>query len=365
MERSLAEADLVLVTGGLGPTSDDLTRDYAASLLGLEMVEDAETMERIRRRLAARGRQCGEGQRRQAMVPAGARVLPNERGTAPGLAFSGPGPLAGKRARLLCLLPGPPSELHPMFVDQVLPLVREIFVGEVLTQKAKEYHFAGIGEGELAAMVDALNLGTEGIDVGYCAHSMGTIELRLTGSERDLERAEAAIAPLLGEDFYSRETDSLERVVVGLLGERGETVAVAESCTGGAVCSRLTDIPGSSAVFGHGFITYANSAKIRMLEVAPGDLDAHGAVSEVVALAMAEGARAAGGATYGLALTGIAGPGGGTADKPVGTVWIAVSGGLGGPLARRHVFNTDRGSFKRFAATHALDLLRRRILSYI
>lgn len=361
MARSLAEADVVLVTGGLGPTNDDLTREYACACLGVGMALDPVTYGRIEARLAARGRVCGENQRRQAMVPQGAIALANDHGTAPGLAFAGRLALPGQKARLLCLLPGPPRELHPMFLTHVLPLLREHFGAETTRRGIREYHFVGIGEGELAEKLDPLIEPIPGLEIGYCAHHTGTMELRLVGDDTALAAGDAAVRPALGPEFYSDKDADLATALVGLLRQRGLTIATAESCTGGAVASAITDVPGASVVFGHGFVTYANGAKTGHLGVKQKELDNHGAVSEEVALAMAKGALAASGASIAISLTGIAGPDGGTEEKPVGTLWIGLARSDGFCLARRHRFLCDRATFKRLAVTQALDFARRHL----
>ena len=358
---SMAQADIVLVTGGLGPTSDDLTRDYVADLLGLGMTLDAETLSRIEARLAARGRVCNDGQRKQALVPHGAVILPNERGTAPGLAFTGEDVLKSVRARMVCLLPGPPGELHPMFIEQVIPLLRTTFAGQMSTRSIRELHFAGIGEGELADRIDTAMAGISGLEIGYCAHSMGTVEVRLIGAEDVLEQAVVLAKQVAAKELFSESSPDLERAVVERLLRRGETVALAESCTGGALASRLTDVPGASGVFGCGIIAYANDTKSAVLGVSPDVLEIHGAVSAEVAIAMAEGALRVGAASHALALTGIAGPGGGLPDKPLGTLWLALASSGRETIALHQRFLGDRAAFKRSATTHALDLLRRRL----
>jgi nicotinamide-nucleotide amidase len=358
LAQALAGADLVLVTGGLGPTHDDMSRDYAAALLGLPMALDPGSAARIECRLAARGRTINDGQRRQAMVPAGASVLANDHGTAPGLWF-GPDLLPASRARGLALLPGPPRELHPMFINQVEPLLRGLFPGRGGARAVAEFHFAGIGEGDLAARLDPLLAPVPGLEVGYCAHASGTMELRLIGTEETVARAAALVRPVLPAELFSESSPRLEQAVVERLRARGETLALAESCTGGALASRVTDVPGSSAVFTHGFVTYANAAKETLLGVSPALLAACGAVSAEVALAMAEGALAASGADHALAVTGIAGPDGGSPEKPVGTVWIARAGRGRPASAACQRFICDRETFKQYVATSALATLLR------
>ena len=361
LAHSLQHADIVIVTGGLGPTSDDLSREYTAETLGVGMREDATTMERIIARLAARGRTCGPGQKRQAMVPDGATVLANDAGTAPGLAFLGRDSLPGLRARFLCLLPGPPNELHPMFDQQVRPLLRDAFRHEVTPPELREFHFAGIGEGELAEKVEPLLAGIPDLDIGYCAHASGTMELRLLGPGEAVDAAAAALAGQLGDDCFATRAESLEQNIIRIAREKGLSLAVAESCTGGAVSSRLTDIPGASEVFGFGFVTYANDAKRQLLGVNADILEAWGAVSREVAAAMAEGALEKSGATHAVALTGIAGPGGGSAEKPVGTLWLGLARRGAPTLTRQLHLLGDRETFKRHAGTAAMDFLRRHL----
>jgi nicotinamide-nucleotide amidase len=368
VREALGRADLVIATGGLGPTSDDVTRDLVAQLLGKALREDAAVLAHIRSFFESRKRHMPERTKVQALVPEGAMVLHNPHGTAPGLAMEvWPNPFrVGNQATWLIMLPGPPRELRPMFTDTVVPLLQRVlplasgFVCRTLRT-------TGVGEsvveekigGPMKRCVEA------GLDLGYCARP-GQVDVRLAASGRDAERqvrdAEATVRELLGPHIYGVEDEDLETVIVRLLTERKATLALAESCTGGCIANRITNVPGASAVFLAGLVTYGNAAKQKFLGVHAETLDRHGAVSEPVAHEMVEGARQQAQADYALAVTGIAGPSGGTTDKPVGTVFIGLAGPSGTVVQRQ--FNPyDRDTFKQVTTQQALDLLRRAILS--
>lgn len=359
LERSVDEADLVLVTGGLGPTHDDMTRDFMAGLLGVEMPSDPETEAAIRRRLEARGKKMGPGQARQALVPRGGEVLANAQGTAPGLWF-GPEPLRGRRAAGVALLPGPPRELHPMMIEQVLPRIEAAFAERLQRRTIRSFHFAGIGEGDLAARIDPLLAHLPHLEVGYCAHGDGTMELRVISEDpRELERVAELVTPAAEAHLFDQDgVGDLAAHVVGRLRAAGRTVATAESCTGGQVASRITDVPGASEVFREGVVAYADSVKRTFLGVPEEVLAEHGAVSEPVARAMAEGMLQKSGADHAVAVTGIAGPGGGSEEKPVGTVWVAVASQGSATTAQTARFPVGRKAFKTYVSTMALDQLR-------
>ena len=366
VREALSRADLVLTTGGLGPTSDDLTRERIARLLHRDLKEDPEIVAHIRGFFEARKRAMPERVRVQALVPDGAIVLPNPNGTAPGLALEvNPNSFRPHgEPTWLVMLPGPTRELKPMFIDSVSPLLRRIlplqqnFVCSTLRS-------TGIGEslveervaGPLQPLVE------KGLELGYCARS-GQVDVRLAAhgaAAQDLVHQSTAIvrAQLPGQIFT--ETDEeIEAVLVHLLTGRGQTLTVAESCTGGCLSHRLTNVPGASAVLLAGLVTYSNAAKQKFLGVEPDTLAQHGAVSEPVARQMAEGARRQTGADYALSITGIAGPTGGTPEKPVGTVFI----GLAGPfetIVVRYLNSWDRETFKHVTAQQAMDLLRRKL----
>lgn len=358
LREALDRADIVIATGGLGPTSDDITRDAAAELLGLPMEIDELIIGAIRARFARRGLPMADNVSRQAEVPRGARVMANSHGTAPGLYFP-PATLGAHRARHLFLLPGPPRELQPMVIDHVLPALRAALPASA-AQDRRIYRLTGIGESQVEARIGKSIEARGDIEVGYCARP-AEVDFRLIGPRAALDEVGPAIVSELNDWIYS-QGDTLEKAVVDLLRERRQTLAVAESCTGGNLAGRITDVPGCSDVFLAGYITYANEAKEKTLHVPAGMISDHGAVSEPVAAAMAEGARHAAGSTFALATTGIAGPTGGTDDKPVGTVFIALAAEGQPTTVRRCWFPVDRPTFKYMTTSAALDLLRRQIL---
>jgi nicotinamide-nucleotide amidase len=358
LDRALDRADVVFTTGGLGPTTDDITREAAAELLGLPLLPDETILSGIRERFARRGLPMADRVARQAMVPAGAEVLPNPNGTAPGLYF--PPPILGdRRARHLFLLPGPPRELRPMTQNYVLPKLRAILPRSSQRER-RIYRLTGIGESQVEERIGKQIEERGDIEVGYCARP-SEVDFRLIGPADVLAEVEAGIRAAVGEWIYSHG-DPLEAAVVGLLREKSLTLAAAESCTGGSLADRVTDVPGASDVFLAGYVTYANEAKENTLGVPADLLATHGAVSEPVAAAMAEGARRVSGARLALSTTGIAGPGGGTESKPVGTVYIGLASAGHPTVVRRCYFPLDRATFKHMTTSAALDLLRRQIL---
>jgi nicotinamide-nucleotide amidase len=358
LERALERAEIVIATGGLGPTSDDITREAAAELLGCPLEEDAGILATITRRFARRGLPMAARVARQAMVPRGAVVLPNPHGTAPGLYFP-PETLGPRRGRHLFLLPGPPRELRPMVRDHVLPRLRDVVPGTG-RRTQRIYRLTGIGESQVEELVGRSIEERGTVEVGYCARP-SEVDLRLIGAPSDLAAADDQVRAAVGEWIYS-DGATLEEVVIALLRERRLTLAVAESCTGGDLAGRLTDVPGASAAFLCGFVTYANAAKEQALSVPSALLAAHGAVSAEVAGAMAAGALAAGESDFALSTTGIAGPDGGSEEKPVGTLFLGLADRNGPPVVRRCFFPADRPVFKNLATAAALDFLRRRIL---
>lgn len=362
LRESFGRADIVIVTGGLGPTIDDITRELVAELYGLELVHDPAIMELIHSRFARHGLLMTDRVQRQAQRPQEATVLHNDHGTAPGLYFAPqqiPGGLEGKLTPHLFLLPGPPRELHPMVQDSVLPIIQKL-LPTALVSEMRVFRVAGIGESGVEDLVGA-DLQTLDLELGYCARP-GEVEIRLIGHPGELAAAEALLLRKLGSHIVSQDGQSLEAAVIALLGTRGESLAVAESCTGGFLAHRLTNVPGASVVFIASYVTYADEAKIKTLGVDAALIARHGAVSHEVAIAMARGALQTSGADHALATTGIAGPGGGTEVKPVGTVYIALATRSGTPRVGRHRFATDRETFKFLATQSALDLLRRNLL---
>jgi nicotinamide-nucleotide amidase len=258
------------------------------------------------------------------------------------------------------VLPGPPRELQPMLRKSVMPILKSI-IGMPLSVVRRSYSIVGIGESLVEKAIGEKVLAIPGIELGYCARP-GEVEVRIIGDRKPMQAADAVIRGELGLSIFSDESEALEEVVVKLLKQRKQTLATAESCTGGLIANRITNVSGASEVFLAGYVTYANSAKSDVLNVDSKLIDKHGAVSEAVARAMAEGARTRAASTYALATTGIAGPTGGSDEKPVGTVYIALAAENSETVARKFVFPTDRETFKQLAAQTALDLLRRKIL---
>jgi nicotinamide-nucleotide amidase len=367
--ESLGRADVVIVTGGLGPTSDDLTRDYIARLLGLSLRMDDSVLAAIEGFYKTLDRPMPPTTRVQAMVPEGALVLANDAGTAPGLAIDvAPGMYRSEpRPSLLILLPGPPRELHPMFTGKALPVILKKYPLSApfhsVTLKTACMGESAIEE-LLGQSLDALV--AQGLEVGYCAR-IGEVEVRVGagGSEATalVDRAVEIVRGKLPPCIFGTGDDRLEEVVVRLLTERKQTLATAESCTGGLVSHRITNVPGASAVLMCGLVTYSNASKVRLLGVQSETIETHGAVSEATARAMAEGARQRYGVDYSVAVTGIAGPGGGSVEKPVGTVFIAVSSASGTTVWHR-MNRWDRETFKQAASQQALELLRQTLLKH-
>jgi nicotinamide-nucleotide amidase len=352
--ESATRCDVVLITGGLGPTSDDITREIVAELTGRSLQFDDSIFQKIGERFKRRGIKMTDRTARQAYVPEGAAVLPNDYGTAPGLHIP-----AGNDFPHLFLFPGPPRELRPMFDTYALPILRSL-VG-VHDLQAQTYRTTGLGESQVEKIVGEQLLAIPGLELGYCAR-MGEVDLRVIGSQSAVDTANELIQRELGSYIFTTETKELEDVVVGLLRRNKETVAVAESCTGGLLANRLTDVPGSSLVFIEGNVTYSNEAKSRTLGVPQELLSTVGAVSAEVARAMADGALQRSGATYALSTTGIAGPDGGTDQKPVGTVFFGLASRGSATLVEKEFFPTDRLSFKQICTQHALEMIRRKIL---
>jgi nicotinamide-nucleotide amidase len=348
------QADLVFVTGGLGPTSDDITRDLTAQLLKLDLVRDESVFASIRERLAVRKIRLTESIERQADVPRGAQVLPNRSGTAPGL-FLRAGITSAIQSPNLFLLPGPPRELQPMFTESVMPLLREIVRPADIIRRL--YKIANMGESVVETRVGAKLLAIPGLEVGYCARP-GEVDLRLVGQPEIVDQGEKIVLEALGKYVFTRGTDSLEETIVRSLIRANRSLAIAESCTGGLLADRITDVPGASEVFLAGYVTYSNEAKNDLLGVDKDLIARVGAVSAEVAAAMADGARNRAGAFDSLSTTGIAGPAGGSAEKPVGTVFIGMSSANSATTTKKFFFPTDRQTFKQMVAQAAFEMLR-------
>jgi nicotinamide-nucleotide amidase len=358
LDEARAWAGLIVITGGLGPTEDDITRDAVARVLGVPLDVDEQIVDRIRERFARRGMTMPEINRRQAMVPRGATVLPNPNGTAPGLWLE-------YGTVTMVLLPGPPREMKPML---------ESVIGERLATKAggaalfrRVLKITGRAESDVDAQAQPVygkwTAQTLPISTTILA-VLGQIELHLTARATNRADADAALEvavrelqDVLGPAVYSTDGRSLEVVVGDLLRERKLTIAVAESCTGGLLTSRLTDVPGSSDYVERGVVCYSNRAKTELADVPEALIAEHGAVSEPVARAMAEGIRSRAGTNIGVGVTGIAGPGGGTPQKPVGTVAVAVAAD-DEVRVRTFQFIGGREMVKFQAAQSALNMTR-------
>jgi nicotinamide-nucleotide amidase len=369
--HALSRHRILILCGGLGPTDDDLTREVVAAHLGLEMREDAAIVEAMERRFASRGWKMPANNRRQAQVPQGAVVLQNPHGTAPGLWIEhGPPPheAAGGR-RYIALLPGPPREMKPMMDGEVRRRLES--VAGMIRLHRRLVRVSGKGESLVEEIVQPIYskwlADTPRIDTTILA-GLGQVELHLVTQSDDatvadarLDAAVASLVEALGDDVVSTDGTVLEAAVGNLLKARGWWIAFAESCTGGLATSRMTDIPGSSEYVERSVVVYSNRAKSELLGV-PAELIAqHGAVSEPVALAMAAGIRQRAGVNIGVGITGIAGPGGGSEAKPVGTVCIAVDGG-DSPNVRTFRFPGGRDMVKAMSANWAIDLVRRHLL---
>ena len=367
VREALSRADLVITTGGLGPTSDDLTRELIAELLGKKLIENQEVLAHIENFFAKRNRPRPSKTSVETFVPAGALVFLNQFGTAPGLAMEIESKVQSpkSKAKWLVMLPGPPRELRPMFDDSVVPLLKREFADEIFV--CRTLRSTGIGESRVQEFVEAdlQPLVKRRLEIGYCARP-GAVDVRLTasgaGAEKIVRDGEAIVQKILGANIFGFDDDEIENVVVGLLTQKKKTLALAESCTGGNLAQRVTNVPGASAIFLGGVVSYANSAKEKFLGVPAEILRQHGAVSEAVAREMAIGAREKFGADFAIAVTGIAGPGGGTKDKPVGTVFIALASSSGVEV-RKMLNPWERATFKEVTATQALEWLRTQLVS--
>ena len=357
LTEALARVDLVITSGGLGPTNDDLTKETVAEALGLSLVLDRSSLEWIEEYFARTGRPMTENNYKQALIPEGGVALPNPKGTAPGVSVR-------QEGKWVVCLPGPPRELIPMFRDHVRPLLQAESRGVI---RSRVLRLCGMGESVLVKEIADLLANQTNPTLAPLA-SEGEVRLRITAAAETVAQAEEVIADLesklrarLGRTIYGVDDETLEAVVVSLLQERGETLAVAESCTGGLLANWITDVPGASAVFDRGFVTYSNRSKAELLGIPATVIERVGAVSTEVATLMAQGVRDRAGSDWGVGITGIAGPGGGTAEKPVGLVYYALVG-PGVNLVREARFTGDRQQIKRRTTQTVLDLLRRTLL---
>jgi len=362
IREALERTGAVITTGGLGPTADDRSKPAIAEIFGRAMVMDKAILAALELRWRTRfGVDMPVSNRQQAMVPEGATILPNRHGSAPGIW------LEDDRGRWVAMFPGVPREMRGMVTDTLVPRLRDRLPQDGPVVRSRTVRTASISESAIADRLGELGRGVDGFPLAFLPGIDG-VDLRLTSNgfsssetEHRLNAAAAKLHERIGTFVYGQGDDDLAALMLGECATRDATIAVAESCTGGLLGARLTAVPGSSRVVQGGVIAYANEVKTRELGVAPSDLEAHGAVSEPVARAMASGVRAKFGTTIGIGITGIAGPDGGTPEKPVGTVWVAVD--VDGDVhAVSAIIPGDRGEIRQRAAQLALDRLRRAFL---
>jgi nicotinamide-nucleotide amidase len=357
MRSALERVDGVIVTGGLGPTVDDLTKEAVADALGLDLELHEPSLKQMQDFFAHIGREMRENNRKQAYVPRGSLVLENPRGTAPGfVAF-------GSSGKFITCMPGVPREMRPMLTERLIPFLRERYaITDAIYTRV--LHTVNVGESEIDHRIDDLFRAGENPKIAVLAHE-GLCDVKIMAKAHSPEEAETMLAPVeaevrerLGEFIFGADRTSLEGAIHALLQANGKTIAVAESCTGGRIAAALTAVPGSSRSFLGGIVAYDNAVKIAELGVSEATLERFGAVSEATATEMARGARARLGTSYAIATTGIAGPDGGTAEKPVGLVWFATD--AEGEAHTYHFnFRGDRDAVQRRATVMALGLVWR------
>ena len=364
IRTALGRVDIVITMGGLGPTEDDLTREAWADALGIELKRDADIVAQLYVRAAQRHWQLTENNLKQADMLPGAQVLENPRGSAPGQWLD---TVFGQHRKLGILLPGPPSEIKPMFDEQCMPRLREIVPQRFIATRTLKA--AMIGESHCDARIAPIYGRYTDVETTILAH-LGDIQLTLISSKSTMEEAEARVnelASLIEEELddliYSSalRAESLEQIVLYYLEMRGATLSVAESCTGGLIAERLTSISGSSRSFLGGAVVYSNELKTEFAGVPEELIEEKGAVSKEVASALAEGIRRRCRSTYGVGVTGIAGPSGGTEEKPVGLVYIAISDGIQTEVVEKN-FSGDRERIRFYASQQALDMVRRKLM---
>ena len=356
-ERAFERANVVITSGGLGPTQDDLSKEMGAQFFGVSLKEDPEARAHIESYMHRLGRTITENNWKQAMLPDGSIPLYNHNGTAPGF-------ILNRDERILIMLPGPPSEMIPMFDELVVPYLRSLSEDVLLS---RTLHICGVGESAVESILQARMREMSNPTLAPYAKE-GTVDLRITAKAKSEELAKSMIAPveeeirsIFGRQIFGADEDTLESVIVELLAERGWHVATAESCTAGWASGRIVNYPGASKVLEGGLVTYSNEAKMSLLGVKKETLEQFGAVSVQTAAEMAEGAAKVLGTETAISITGIAGPGGGTPDKPVGTVCVGVYC-QGKVKTERFHFSRNREANRRLSVVKALDMLRLFIL---
>jgi len=359
LRQALGRSDVVIMTGGLGPTMDDITKEIVGECFGRKLVPDADSLERIRRRMASYGANImAKNNERQAFFPEGAKILPNDNGTAPGC-------IVEEGGKTVIMLPGPPSEMRPMFDAQVMP---HLGGNAEYRLESRFLRIFGIGESRLEDMLsDIIESQTNPTLATYAKE--GEVTLRVTARYSiNTNNGGDILAPVVeiirrrvGDCLYSTDNEDLEEAALQALLAKGLTLSLAESCPGGLIASLLTDIPGASGAFLSSAVTYSNEAKMKILGVRGDTLNTYGAVSMQTALEMAEGARRASGSDIALSVTGIAGPDGGSAEKPVGLVFLAIAD-AGGARYKRLNIQGPRARVRNIACLHAFDMIRRSAL---
>ncbi len=358
VELAKSRSDIILMSGGLGPTQDDLTKQTVCEVFNDTLIFDEEENEKIENFFKALNRTMTENNRRQALVPKNGEKIPNENGTAPGMIFKDDGKYA-------FLMPGPPNELYPMFNNKVRPFIEKLSDSVLYSTML---NVVGVGESKLETMAEDL-LASQNPTCALYAKT-AEVSIRITAKAKTSEIAKemceekvGQFYEILGDNIYGRDASSLEQAVVKLLAEKGKTVATAESCTGGLLGKMITSIENSSAVFGYGAIVYANEAKQKILGVKERTLKEHGAVSQQTAAEMAMGIKELSGSYYGVSITGIAGPGGGTEEKPVGTVYIGIAFEDEIYVQKSVIKDRTREYVRAASVSRALDMIRRATLN--
>jgi len=358
LEIGFKRSDIIILTGGLGPTKDDLTKETLAHYLNLPLVMDEGSLENIKRYFAQRGKAFTENNYKQALIPDGAIALENKIGTAPGV-------LLNKNGKVIVLLPGPPREMETMLRDAVIPYLSKMSNSTIFSKVLKFY---GIGESALEEKLEDLISQQTNPTIAPLAKP-GEVTIRLTAKAESRTAAEKLIKPVedkiierVGEFLYGYDDDSVEEIVASLLAKYNKTIAVAESCTGGLMAHKLTNIPGISQYFERGIVSYSNRAKEELLKVNPDTLKKYGAVSEETAREMAMGIRNSSGTDIGVSITGIAGPSGGSPEKPVGLVYIGYSDS-NVCCAEKHIFSGNRTDIKERSVNCAFHLVRKMLLN--
>lgn len=354
LETALKRSDIIVLTGGLGPTKDDLTKETVALYLNLPLIVDDKSLKNIKRFFAERGRPFTENNFKQALIPDGAVAIENKIGTAPGI-------LLNINGKIIILLPGPPQEMELMLKDAVIPYLSKTCSSTIFSKVLKFY---GIGESALEEKLEDLISQETNPTIAPLAKA-GEVTIRLTAKAENRTAAKNIIKPIedeiikrVGDFLYGYDDDSVEEIVAGLLSKFNKTIALAESCTGGLMAHKLTNIPGISQFFERGIVSYSNRSKEELLNVNPETIRSYGAVSEETAKEMARGIRISSGTDIGISITGIAGPSGGSIEKPVGLVYIGYSDS-NTCYAEKHIFSGRRRDIKERSVNSAFHLLRK------